>query len=306
MLTPTEIRPALNCIRKEHFSHDHYYPSSDKDNRSSMIIGTLVHKILEEILCDFQKFSEFKKIYSFTQSEKNKENFEPDSFTNSSKLKNRIKSKFLDVLPEFANKIQVLLQKTEQEIYREVEPFFETIQQFILNYVVHKQKILSRTIEEIVAIEKSFNSQVLGLKGNVDVLCETKISSANLIKPTALRNFNDFSVVGAKAPLRQNEEIKVVVPIELKTGSRSAQNVPDKFQVVMYFLMIMEHMRNVENVDESPFAYGLLVYLKMQDNAGNPKKVSFKELMHEINFMRIDLVNLFVQRNLLAKSKIVI
>jgi len=261
--------------------------------------------MLEDILSDYKKFSEFQKNYKFNNKGKNTENFEEDSFTNPTKLENRIRSKFEYILPEFANEIEVTLKKTEKEIRDEIEPFFPTIYQFILRYVVNKNNILSRYLDEVIAIEKPYNSQVLGLKGKVDILCSTKSSS--LKKLLAQKIPKDYNSHRDK-----QEENLVLVPIELKTGNRMAQNVPDKFQVVMYFLMIMEQMRNLHNLDEAPFAFGLLVYLQIDKNDQNKnnnarnKNINFSQLICEVNPMRIDLVNLFVKRNLLVKTKIVI
>jgi hypothetical protein len=193
-----------------------------------------------------------------------------------------------------------LLEKNEEEIHKEVEPYFASIHQFVLNFVVHKQKIHTRHLDEIIGIEKSYNSQVLGIRGNIDILCATKSKQDGVLKLQKMQNV-EKNYKGNK----KEEDIKILTPIELKTGSRSAQNVPDKFQVLMYFLMIMDQMRNLKRTDEAPFAFGLLVYLKTHEDANKWKKTNLNEIMHEISFVRIDFVNLFVKRNLLAKSKIV-
>ncbi len=277
LITPSEIRNSLNCFRNAIFHSDYSNNLNSNDDQSSMIIGNIVHKIIEEILTDCK----FQLVRN--------SNMDIRRVCNEIWIENNINSKYEKVMKIYAHDIVTKTNLNEDVIREKIDEFKEAIKEFIWSFVINKNKIDKKYLNEIVEVEKTFQSRVLGIKGIIDVLFNTKTSEIN-----HLNKYKD-----------NNKKSGYLTPFEIKTGKQST-NAADKLQVMMYFLIIMEHMKNIKCIDESAFAYGHLAYFNLYDNKSKSSKPQkLKENIIEINFKKEDFMHLLMKRNLLAKNKLV-
>jgi DNA replication ATP-dependent helicase Dna2 len=138
-------------------------------------------------------------------------------------------------------------------------------------------------INDIVGIEESICSPVLGIKGQIDMIAGGSISK----------------IRGHTIAQTKRDEL-VTVPIEFKTGKwRQSTAIAHRAQVILYILLMMMRRSTMRSIEEnngsmirsSVSSYGLVLYISDRD-----QKVDFiKPQWHEIK-------DLMMSRNSLAKS----
>jgi len=90
----------------------------------------------------------------------------------------------------------------------------------------------SSRFEEVVGIEESIHSPMLGIKGQVDMIMGGKLC------PTLM--MNSFSPVSPSSDNKHQLIDSVVLPIELKTGMwRPSTAIAHRAQVILYILLML-------------------------------------------------------------------
>lgn len=305
MLSPTQIKAGLDCIRKEHFLNEFIEPSNQK--KEFLILGKIVHKIFEELIIDYKTYlMEIKKdsIKNLNQSNLNNKIYNLfNEKRDKDKFFKKIEMILLKVLPIFSHEI-VICSINEEMLLASIKDYFPLIEMFFMEYIINKKEIKNRTLNDIIGTELKYHSQILGMKGIIDCLFTTKINESKGLnnyqnnKKVFPYNNNHFSIEKIN-----QEENEILTPLELKT-SVQRRSVLDEFQVLIYSLMIIENMKNNnKEIDEIPLGFGILFYLKF-DLKKNPSK-NIQDCFNNVFFTRLNFVNLMIRRNILAKSKIV-
>ena len=241
MLSPTEVKNSLRCIRKEFFSQNmkilnlvQYSPA--------LVTGKLIHKVTEDLFTIISKDRNFEITHELIKEllKKEIENFSHDIYLLEKNIEVDYTKEILNNSFEYIDNIFLLLTK----------------------FVVRKANFQDIYIDEIIGVEKLFYSQKIGLKGTMDIVLKTKNNSdRNNLKSESF-----------------------ITPLEMKTGKNSlTTTINDKFQVLIYFLILMENFKQTEHK-------GILLYIKKLE-------------MNVYHLQRIELVELLSTRNIVAKNK---
>lgn len=241
MLSPTEVKNSLKCIRKEFFSQNmkilnlvQYSPA--------LVTGKLIHKVTEDLFIIISKDRSFEITREL--------------------IKELLKSE----IENFSHDIYLLEKNINinytNDILNDSYEYIENIFLLLTKFVVKKENIQDIFIDEIIGVEKLFYSQKIGLKGTMDVVLNIKNNSdRNKLKSESF-----------------------ITPLEMKTGKNTlTTTVNDKFQVLIYFLILMENFKQTEHK-------GILLFIKHLE-------------MNVYHLLRIELVELLSTRNIVAKNK---
>jgi len=201
LISPSRIKTAFPCYRKSIFNEQFKnIVNFQTSNNKELLIGSLIHEVFQ---------STFRK-YSSIESEK--------------ALKNYIEDRINKLLQKYSLDIAIY-DLNADEVEQLCKNYVTNIMKFFKEYFVKKMNINGIKVKNFVSCEQAYQSQVLGMKGVIDLLIETT-NEMNQVETT---------------------------PFELKTGI--TQNNSDLMQVLIYCLILSEQLsKNSYN--------GILVYIK--------------------------------------------
>jgi DNA replication ATP-dependent helicase Dna2 len=204
LLSPSRIKSAFPCIRKSLFIEQFKILPTQKDgSNKELIIGSVIHEVFQSAI---KKFSQNFNQYNENSGKK----FILEC------IAKVLKNYLLDM---------AIYDLDHEEIEKTTKTYVDKIFDFFKNFFHKKVYINGLRVENFTGCEKVYQSQVLGMKGVIDMLIETQNES------------------------RQFE----ITPLELKTGF--SQSNSDIMQVLIYCLILSEQMaKNSYN--------GVLVYIK--------------------------------------------
>lgn len=197
LIAPKLIKTSHPCERRGILTHFFKYSESNK----SATIGTIIHEIFSKYI---QNKSKHKDINVF--------------------IEEMLSSFKHDLINYYSN---------EKEVINDLLLYEKSIKTIYEKYFGNKEAINKETIiEEYLDSEKAFQSQVLGIRGIIDILLST-------------RNLNRNG----------NENELVLTPLEIKTGTYIRNE--DIWQIMIYCLLLSEDQNAYLNT-------AILLYLKKE------------------------------------------
>lgn len=306
-MTPSTIKSGLNCLRQEYFANDISIFAERNKSDFVFLIGQIIHALLQQLLIFYEQE---KKIL-----------LQNGVAYTSPGFKQQIRSKLEVVLIEILRKHSLkifILGKDYQEIIKVCREYFELLEELIIKFILEKKSINfeqeenSRILEKLDGVEIPILSQTLGIKGQIDLIysCAVKKYSKNKQAfgshygylssemPRGLGNIRRYGNINENSGISNNF---IFTPLELKSG-RNQISAADRFQVVLYNIMLMELAKKL-NLNQMDYSHGLLIYLKRAEFAKT--KFYVDENIHEIKLNPIDFAQFLTTRNIMRKQQTV-
>lgn len=225
ILNPTILKSSFSCIRKSVLS----YVFKPKSQSKETIIGTTLHNIFSSLLVNAKnkkntKSIDFNKLI-YEEIDNNKLRYF-SYFNNIKEIYDTIicyKDAIFTIVKEF------FIEKKEKCTNKLIE--------YSSNSKTKSSIIYKSKINSYESIEKAYQSEVLGMKGILDLVVSIDIESGGI-------------------------STNLIVPLEIKTGKH---NNDDIYQLATYSLLI-------NNLVESSNYSGYLLYLKSK----SLMKIEFK------------------------------
>ena len=248
ILNPTILKYSYFCLRKSIFNY--IYKNSSNNKYSA--IGIILHDVFTKYLASSYK-----------------NNFLNNSIDDLIKLSINNNKQICIGLFEHHNEIYNIIIKYKDAIFKIVNEFF--IKKNPLNSFKNKElnfntkckiNYISK-INNYESIEKAYQSEVLGMKGILDIVVNVEVSD------------NDNNNVNDNKIFVNNKNLNL--PLEIKTGNSTKE---DAVQLAIYSLLIC-------NLIEDNYYSGYLLYLKTKD-------------LIKIEFNIKDLVEIIKTKNILT------
>ena len=166
LLAPTSIKNAFPCLRRSIFSENFKTINLNTSFSKDMVIGSIVHEIFEHALLSG--------------------NLECINDNNAYTLIKKVTKNF---------NLEILLSGLEEnELLKICKDFILNIIKFFNEHFINKKTIDGISLTSVVGAEKSFQSQVFGMKGIIDMLVEvTDEKNERITIPLELKTGNNMS-----------------------------------------------------------------------------------------------------------------